>query len=70
MLIENGIDGYIIDVFNKSLWCDKIIEASQNSAKISQNAHKKITEKFTWDVLSDKFISTSEKKINNENSTC
>lgn len=70
MLIENGIDGYIIDVFNKSLWCDKIIEASQNSAKISQNAHKKITEKFTWDVLSDKFISTYEKKINNENSTC
>lgn len=70
MLIENGIDGYIIDVFNKSLWCDKIIEASQNSARISQNAHKKITEKFTWDVLSDKFISTYEKKINNENSTC
>lgn len=70
MLIENGIDGYIIDVFNKSLWCDKIIEVSQNSAKISQNAHKKITEKFTWDVLSDKFISTYEKKINNENSTC
>lgn len=70
MLIENGIDGYIIDVFNKSLWCDKIIEASQDSAKISQNAHKKITEKFTWDVLSDKFINTYEKKINNENSTC
>ena len=70
MLIENGIDGYIIDAFNKSLWCDKIIEASQISAKISQNAHKKITEKFTWDVLSDKFISTYEKKIPNENSTC
>lgn len=43
---------------------------SLDSTKISQNAHRKITENFTWDVLSDKFISTYEKKINNENSTC
>lgn len=70
MLIENGIDGQIINEFDAKKWCDKIIETSQNSTEISQNAHKKITEKFTWDVLSDKFISTYEKKINNENSTC
>lgn len=70
MLIENGIDGQIINEFDTKKWCDKIIETSHNSTEISQNAHKKITEKFTWDVLSDKFISTYEKKINNENSTC
>lgn len=70
MLIKNGIDGQIINEFDAKIWCDKIIEISHNSNEISQNAHKKITEKFTWDVLSDKFISTYEKKINNENSTC
>lgn len=70
MLIKNGIDGQIINEFDAKIWCDKIIEISHNSTEISQNAHKKITEKFTWDVLSDKFISTYEKKINNENSTC
>lgn len=59
MMIDDGINGFIIPKFDAKVWADKVIELSEDKKyceKIRDAAHKTIIEKFTWDKLASKFI--------------
>ena len=59
MMIDDGINGFIIPKFDAKVWADKVIELSEDKKyceKIGDAAHKTIIEKFTWDKLASKFI--------------
>lgn len=59
MMIDDGINGFIIPKFDANVWADKVIELSEDKKyceKIGDAAHKTIIEKFTWDKLASKFI--------------
>ena len=59
MMIDDGINGFIIPKFDAKVWADKVIELSEDKkycGKIGDAAHKTIIEKFTWDMLASKFI--------------
>ncbi len=68
MLIEDGIDGQIIDDFDASKWCDGIVKLKSNYKFISENSHKKIIDYFTWDTLCDKFIKAYNDKLSKNHS--
>ena len=62
MLIENGVNGYILETKNKIKWSRIILETDLESQKvIGEKAHNYIVEHNTWDVLARKFIKTYEK---------
>lgn len=59
MMIDDGINGFVIPKFDAKVWADKVIELSEDKKyceKIGDAAHKTIIEKFTWDKLASKFI--------------
>lgn len=66
MMIEDGINGFIIPKFEAKVWAEKVIELSKDKEyckKIGDAAHKTIAEKFTWDKLASKFINIYEQKL-------
>lgn len=66
MMIENGINGFIIPKFEAKVWAEKVIELSNDKEyckKIGEAAHKTIVEKFTWDRLASQFINIYEQKL-------
>lgn len=59
MMVDDGINGFIIPKFDAKVWADKVIELSEDKKyceKIGDAAHKTIAEKFTWNKLASKFI--------------
>ena len=66
MMIEDGINGFIIPKFEEKVWADKVIGLSKDKEyckKIGDAAHKTIVEKFTWDKLASQFINIYEQKL-------
>ncbi|WP_026490883.1 MULTISPECIES: glycosyltransferase family 4 protein [unclassified Butyrivibrio] len=62
-LIENGKNGFIFDSFNSDEWCKKIVDIFDNKKlrdDISEMATKTISTHFTWDALSESFVSAYE----------
>ena len=58
-LIENRVNGYILDNKNSDKWVDCIINAYHDKEQMhimGEKAREVITEEFTWDRLADKFI--------------
>lgn len=58
VVIDNGINGFVIENFDSQLWSNKIVELfnNQNDLKnLKYNANKSV-KRFTWDVLIDKYI--------------
>lgn len=58
-LIERGCDGYIFEDYNIDSWIETIIKLHDDPSLLmtmKRNAHRKITEGFTWDALSQQFI--------------
>lgn len=66
MMIEDGINGFIIPKFEAKLWAEKVIKLSKDKVycqKIGDAAHKTIVKKFTWDKLASQFINIYEQKL-------
>lgn len=65
MMIENGINGYIIKDFDSKEWSNTIISSieNDNAQKIKENAHATIVKSFTWECLAKKFINIYLQKI-------
>lgn len=59
VLIDNGVDGVIIDNYNEEDWERSILDLVNNDElcrEISKNAMKKIRDKFLWDKVAEQFI--------------
>lgn len=66
VLIQNEVNGYIMQDFDISLWKNKIIELMENKEHailIGERAKKTILNGFLWDKLSNKFIAAYEDAI-------
>ena len=66
MMIEDGINGFVIPKFEAKVWAEKVIGLSNDKEyckKIGDAAHKTIVEKFTWDKLASQFINIYEQKL-------
>lgn len=66
MLIENGINGYIVDGFDLEKWTEvinEIIEDSNKAKKIGEAARKTILNGFTWDSIAGIFERVYEQAI-------
>lgn len=61
MLIENGIDGAIIDEFDAKKWADEIIKIKGNE-NVKRASCQKIAQCFTWDKVADDILSIYKKK--------
>lgn len=60
-LMENNNNGYIIEKLDEDEWCSQILEIlNSDNKQIIENA-KKTIENYTWDSLSEKFISIYKK---------
>lgn len=65
-LIEDGINGLLIDSWEPEKWAEKIIDYLQNPQKreqLTKRASETIEESFTWDKLAPLFEKYYEKKI-------
>lgn len=66
MMIENGVNGYVINEFDAKKWADLIyvtVNDKQKCMNIGACAHKTIVNKFTWDCLADRFIEVYQSRI-------
>ena len=66
VLIDDGVNGFIMDTFDVEKWVCKINYLKENTERygvIKENAHKKISENFLWDKLAEHFIECYEKAI-------
>ena len=66
MMIENGVNGYVINEFNAKKWADLIsvtVNDKQKCKDIGACAHKTIVNNFTWDCLADRFIEVYQSRI-------
>ena len=66
VLIEDGINGFIMDTFDKEKWFQKIESLKKDSElynNMKKNAHLKICESFLWDKLADDFMNAYVKAI-------
>lgn len=58
-LIDNNVDGIVIDNFQEDIWIEEIMKLDRDDNlynNISKNAMKKIRNNFLWDKIADKFI--------------
>lgn len=68
-LIENGIDGFILDNIDAETWATCIAEIFENKNRmqeIQSNASLKIMNHFTWDVIADSIIEQYQMLIRGE----
>lgn len=62
-LIEDGINGLVIDNFSEEEWRDKIISLLENDEyreSIGKEAKATIIDKYTWNSISERFITLLE----------
>lgn len=63
-LIENGKNGFVMDLTNPKAWANCIVNVSEDKEemmRICDAATKKISEEFTWDDLMGHFIEQYQK---------
>ena len=66
MLIEDGINGFAFDTFEESRWCDRlcsILEDNRLKEQIGKQAYEKICNRYTWDILSRRFLQVYEGRV-------
>ena len=66
VLIDDGVNGFILDTFDVEKWVCKIRYLKENPEQynlLRKNAYKKISEKFLWDRLAVHFIEGYKKAI-------
>lgn len=64
--LMNEDNGIIIKELNEKNWCDSIVSVLSEDVllkRISENAHKTVAEKYTWDALADKFIEVYKQRL-------
>lgn len=54
-IINNNVDGILIDDYSMKKWCEAISNNINNS-EMSVSAHNKIVQEFNWDNLAEKYI--------------
>lgn len=68
ILIENGKTGYIIPELDVEKWVQKSVDIlNSDTTQLTETAHQRIVEEFTWDSLVDKFIYAFNSKIDGGN---
>jgi len=68
--LMNERNGIVIDNLDVNEWSNKVIQilAKKNKCcEIGENAHKTISEGYTWDALADKFLKVYEKRLRRTN---
>lgn len=68
-IIKNGVNGVIIDEFDKNAWTNSIkylLTNDESRRKMSISASETITNSFLWDKLADDFIEIYKNVINTE----
>lgn len=68
-LIENEVNGFVLENKDVDSWAKCIKEIYSNKRKlqeIQENAFLSVANKFTWDVLAEKFIEQYKNKLNGE----
>lgn len=63
MMIESGKNGIVINEFDPDKWGEAVNGLYNDKAykdSMGQEAHKTIKQRFTWDALTEKFISAYE----------
>lgn len=66
MMIENWVNGVVIDGFDVSIWCDSILQIIKDrevAMNMGNQAHKKIAEEYTWEKLSEKILEQYKKVL-------
>lgn len=66
MLIENGVNGVVVEEFDTDKWCEKIhalLHQPEAAHLMGELAHKKIVEAYTWDVLTEKLLLQYKEKL-------
>ncbi len=62
-LIDNGVDGYILDNNDEELWLNTFTSLMNDKELLStmkKNAHQKIADHFTWEKLAQQFSDAYE----------
>lgn len=66
MMIESEKNGIVIEKFDPDKWCEAIGILYNNKTyreRLGQEAHNTIEQNFTWDALTEKFISAYQKAL-------
>ena len=66
MLIEDGVNGFILDNLNPDAWTNKIsdvLDDEELQLRLSANAASTVNFNFTWDALADSFIDQYKKRL-------
>ncbi|MCI8527547.1 MAG: glycosyltransferase family 4 protein [Lachnospiraceae bacterium] len=66
MMMENGKNGFVIDTFDIAPWCDiirRLFEDEEYRQKIGDSAHRTVSESYTWEALSGKFLAIYHRMI-------
>lgn len=66
-MIEDGVDGRVLDKFDETEWMHAIKDLvlnDDNREQMSANAMKKIRTGFLWDALADTFIDSYQRALN------
>lgn len=67
MLIEDGVNGFVLDNLNPDAWVNKIVDVLNNTelrARLGANAASTVNSHFTWDALVDSFIDQYKNRLN------
>lgn len=65
-LIENGENGYILDIQDSKAWANLLVDLASDKKmmiKISEKAHSTIESSYTWDSLADLFVERYDEVI-------
>lgn len=66
MLIEDGVNGFILDSLDPQVWVRKIVDVLSDSdlrTRLGASASKTVDSHFTWDVLADSFLGQYRKRL-------
>lgn len=66
MLIEDGVNGFVLNNLDPEAWANKIVDVlndTDHRARLSANASNIVSSHFTWDALADSFIDQYNKRL-------
>ena len=66
--LMNESNGVVIDSLDMNEWSNKVVQVLTNENRcreIGENAHRTISEKYTWDVLADRFLEVYKRRLGN-----
>lgn len=66
MLIEDGVNGFVLNNLDPEAWANKIVDVlndTDHRARLSANASNTVSSHFTWDALADSFIDQYNKRL-------